>query len=58
MSRVFRDVPFFGYNHNDIQTTMRYTHVSNLKIEKIESPFDQLHLKKDNVMPCNLPKKP
>ncbi|TDE17131.1 tyrosine-type recombinase/integrase [Dyadobacter psychrotolerans] len=33
--------------HNDIQTTMRYTHVSNLKIEKIESPFDQLHLKKE-----------
>jgi len=33
--------------HNDIQTTMRYTHVSNLTIEKIESPFDQLNLKKE-----------
>lgn len=33
--------------HNDIHTTMRYTHVSNLSIEKIESPFDQLNLKKD-----------
>lgn len=33
--------------HNDIQTTLRYTHVSNLAIEKIKSPFDQLNLKKD-----------
>lgn len=33
--------------HNDIQTTLRYTHVSNLAIEKIKSPFDQLNLEKD-----------
>ena len=31
--------------HNDIQTTLRYTHVSKLTIEKIESPFDQLKIK-------------
>jgi integrase/recombinase XerD len=30
--------------HNDIQTTLRYTHVSNLTIEKVISPFDQLNL--------------
>ena len=33
--------------HNDIATTLRYTHVSNLRLEKIKSPFDQLNLKKD-----------
>jgi integrase/recombinase XerD len=33
--------------HNDIQTTLRYTHVSNLTLEKVVSPFDQLNLKKD-----------
>jgi len=31
--------------HNDIQTTMRYTHVSTRKLETIVSPFDQLNLK-------------
>jgi integrase/recombinase XerD len=34
--------------HNDIQTTLRYTHVSNLTIEKVISPFDQLNLGKDD----------
>ena len=33
--------------HNDIQTTMRYTHVSTRKLETIVSPFDQLNLKKE-----------
>jgi integrase/recombinase XerD len=31
--------------HNDIKTTLRYTHVSNRTIENIVSPFDQLNLK-------------
>ena len=31
--------------HNDIQTTLRYTHVSTRKLETIISPFDQLNLK-------------
>ena len=31
--------------HNDIQTTLRYTHVSTRKLETIVSPFDQLNLK-------------
>jgi integrase/recombinase XerD len=33
--------------HNDIKTTLRYTHVSTQKIETIKSPFDQLNLKED-----------
>ncbi len=33
--------------HNDIQTTLRYTHVSNRTLENIKSPFDKLNLKKD-----------
>lgn len=33
--------------YNDIQTIMRYKNVSKLTIEKIESPFDQLNLKKE-----------
>ena len=33
--------------HNDIQTTMRYTHISKRVIENIVSPFDQLTLKKE-----------
>ena len=33
--------------HNDINTTLRYTHVSNITLEKIISPFDQLNLKKE-----------
>lgn len=28
--------------HNSLQTTMRYTHVSRLKIESIQSPLDKL----------------
>nr|WP_299418639.1 tyrosine-type recombinase/integrase [uncultured Emticicia sp.] len=31
--------------HNDIKTTLRYTHVSNRTIGNIFSPFDQLNLK-------------
>jgi integrase/recombinase XerD len=33
--------------HNDINTTLRYTHVSTFSLEKVVSPFDQLNLKKD-----------
>ena len=33
--------------HNDIKTTLRYTHVSNRTLENIVSPFDQLNLKKE-----------
>ncbi len=33
--------------HNDIQTTMRYVHVSNLSLGKIKSPFDDLNIEKD-----------
>ncbi len=33
--------------HNDLKTTLRYTHVSNRTLENIVSPFDQLNLKKD-----------
>ncbi|RYZ49026.1 MAG: integrase [Sphingobacteriales bacterium] len=29
--------------HNSLQTTMRYTHVSRLKIESIQSPLDKLN---------------
>jgi site-specific recombinase XerD len=32
--------------HNDIKTTLRYTHVSNVTLEKVVSPFDQLNLNK------------
>ena len=32
--------------HNDIKTTLRYTHVSNRTIENIKSPFDALNLEK------------
>jgi integrase/recombinase XerD len=32
--------------HNDIKTTLRYTHVSNKDIGKIESPLDKLMRKK------------
>ncbi len=31
--------------HNDIKTTLRYTHVSTRTLEKIVSPFDQLNIK-------------
>lgn len=30
--------------HNDIKTTLRYTHVSNRTIAKVKSPFDALNL--------------
>jgi integrase/recombinase XerD len=32
--------------HNDLKTTLRYTHVSNLTLENIKRPFDNLNLKK------------
>lgn len=34
--------------HNDLKTTLRYTHVSNRTLENIKSPFDALNIKKDN----------
>jgi integrase/recombinase XerD len=33
--------------HNDIRTTLRYTHVSNKQLGKIESPLDTIMRKKD-----------
>jgi integrase/recombinase XerD len=33
--------------HNDIKTTLRYTHVSNRTLENIKSPFDNLNLKNE-----------
>jgi integrase/recombinase XerD len=33
--------------HNDIKTTLRYTHVSNLTLGKIKNPFDLLNLKEE-----------
>ncbi len=33
--------------HNDIKTTLRYTHVSKRTIEAIKSPFDSLNLKNE-----------
>ncbi|MFQ3608128.1 MAG: tyrosine-type recombinase/integrase [Chloroherpetonaceae bacterium] len=33
--------------HNDLKTTLRYTHVSNRTLQNIVSPFDQLNLKKE-----------
>jgi len=33
--------------HNDIKTTLRYTHVSNRTLESIKSPFDTLNLKSE-----------
>lgn len=35
--------------HNDLKTTLRYTHVSQRTIEGIKSPFDSLNLKDDKV---------
>ena len=35
--------------HNDIKTTLRYTHVSKKAIEKIESPLDKILRKKGSV---------
>ncbi len=32
--------------HNDIKTTLRYTHVSNVTLSKIISPLDKLNLKR------------
>ena len=31
---------FFG--HNDLKTTLRYTHVSNKSLQKIRNPFDNI----------------
>lgn len=36
--------------HNDIKTTLRYTHVSKRTIENIKSPFDNLNLKNDEIV--------
>lgn len=33
--------------HNDIKTTLRYTHVSKRTLDNIKSPFDSLKLKKE-----------
>lgn len=33
--------------HNDLKTTLRYTHVSKRTIENFKSPFDALNLKKE-----------
>ena len=33
--------------HNDLKTTLRYTHVSQRTLENIKSTFDALHLKKE-----------
>jgi site-specific recombinase XerD len=33
--------------HNDLKTTLRYTHVSNRTLENIKSPFDNLNLGKE-----------
>jgi integrase/recombinase XerD len=35
--------------HNDIKTTLRYTHVSKRTIENIKSPFDNLNLNIDGI---------
>jgi len=32
--------------HNDIKTTLRYTHVSKTMLQKIQSPLDKLDFKK------------
>lgn len=34
--------------HNDIKTTLRYTHVSKKSLSKVESPLDKIMRKKDN----------
>jgi site-specific recombinase XerD len=34
--------------HNDIKTTLRYTHVSNKTLNKIENPLDAILRKKGN----------
>ncbi len=36
--------------HNDLKTTLRYTHVSNRTLEGIKSPFDMLNIKKNNAL--------
>ncbi|MCA0363010.1 MAG: tyrosine-type recombinase/integrase [Bacteroidetes bacterium] len=33
--------------HNDIKTTLRYTHVSQRTLEHIKSPFDDLNIEND-----------
>ncbi|MFN4147786.1 MAG: tyrosine-type recombinase/integrase [Runella sp.] len=35
--------------HNDLKTTLRYTHVSKRTLENIKSPFDTLNLDKDDT---------
>jgi len=36
--------------HNDIKTTLRYLHVTNKDLEKIESPLDRILRKKDSLL--------
>ncbi len=31
--------------HNDIKTTLRYTHVSKIELQKVQSPLDKLNIK-------------
>ena len=43
--------------HASIRSTMRYTHVSNAALSRIESPWDRLlKTKKQGGQPCNEPK--
>jgi hypothetical protein len=44
--------------HNDIQTTLRYTHVSKLSLQKVTSPLDKLNLDPgQNQHCCKRPEK-
>ncbi len=38
--------------HNDIRTTLRYTHVSKKSMQKIESPLDKIFREKNNNTKC------
>ncbi len=38
--------------HNDIKTTIRYTHVSKKSMQKIESPLDKIFREKNNNTKC------
>ena len=43
--------------HASIRSTMRYTHVSNAALSRIESPWDRLlKAQKQGGQPCNEPK--
>jgi integrase/recombinase XerD len=43
--------------HNDIQTTLRYTHVSNKDLRKIESPLDKIMREQEGNIKGKQPKK-